>query len=502
VRREPLLFAAIAVLLVLFRSFVPTFYEGFYFDSDQAIVGLMARHISTFHDFPLYYYGLNYLLGVQSWIIAPFFWIFRSSVAVMRLPLIALNAAVGVGLIAAFTRFLGLRPALAFVATLPFLVPTPAVSSQLLETAGASIEPFVYILLLWYLRERPFVFGLLLAVGFMHREFTIFAVPALVLAQITSGRPAATRAVVMAGSTGTVGPSGGVKRPGWPVVRSVASATAGFALVWLVVDDLKMHLTGGSAALQMASLGGQMCLDPRQLVQNGEALVSQALPAFFGGRAMALSVFRMSTPLVAGSSLVGWMIGAALVLTVMRLAFRSRGSDGDADGGFAVYLACVGLFTAGAYPLSCNVALGAPPLFRYLLLALLLPVGCAATFLQRERSWRLRSVVIGVVLAWSAANLFDNARLVRASAADPPPNERRALTDYLLGHGIRYARAIYWDAYVVDFLSRERVITASADLIRIPEYQKAVDEHADAAVNLTRVPCSGGEQVASWCVQK
>jgi len=72
--------------------------------------------------------------------------------------------------------------------------------------------------------------------------------------------------------------------------------------------------------------------------------------------------------------------------------------------------------------------------------------------------------------------------------------------DYLIGQRIRYARAIYWDAYVVDFLSGERVITASIDVIRIPEYQKQVDEHAYAAVNLERLPCTGARRIASWCV--
>ena len=290
-------------------------------------------------------------------------------------------------------------------------------------------------------------------------------------------------------------------RVGSEVVRFALSAAGGFALAWLAVDDLKMHLTGGGAALQLASLGGQMCLAPHQLVQNGDALVSEALPAFFGGRAMALSAFRMTTPLVAGSSLVGWMVAGALVLMVGRLAFVSRSGGEGADAGFGIYLALVGLFTAAAYPVSCNVSLGAPPLFRYLLLALLLPVGIAAAFFQRERSRGLRAAVMVALIAWSAANLLDNVRLIRASAVDPPSNERRALTDYLLGHGIRYARAIYWDAYVVDFLSRERVITASVDVVRIPEYQKTVEEHGDAAVNLARLPCSG-EQVASWCIQR
>src|SRR5438067_772858 len=118
-RRERAVFCALAVALVLLRGFVATSYEGFFFDSDQAIVGLMARRLSSFREFPLFYYGLNYLLAVEAWIIAPFFWIARSSVTVMRLPFVALNAITAVSLVTALTGSLRLRPALAFVADLP-----------------------------------------------------------------------------------------------------------------------------------------------------------------------------------------------------------------------------------------------------------------------------------------------------------------------------------------------------------------------------------------------
>src|SRR5439155_5434004 len=172
------------------------------------------------------------------------------------------------------------------------------------------------------------------------------------------------------------------------------------------------------------------------------------------------------------------------------------------DEGFGAYLAWVGLFTACVYPLSCNVILHAPPLLRYLLLALLLPVGLFAVFMQRERSRALRTAATAVFVLWGAVNAWDNLRLIREALHDPPGSEHRALVDYLLQQRIRYARAIYWDAYMVDFLSGERVVTASVDVIRIPEYQKEVDEHAAAAVTLQRLPCEGRERVASWCIQR
>src|SRR5438552_15488896 len=154
-RRQRALIGALVVALVVVRSFVATYYEGFYFDSDQAIVGLMARHLSRFQRFPLFYYSLNYILGVQAWIIAPFFWLGRSSVTLARVPFVALNAVVGVWLVRRFTNRGGLRPTTAFVGALPFIIPTPAAGTQLLELAGACVEPFVYVLLLWVVRRRP-----------------------------------------------------------------------------------------------------------------------------------------------------------------------------------------------------------------------------------------------------------------------------------------------------------------------------------------------------------
>jgi len=241
----------------------------------------------------------------------------------------------------------------------------------------------------------------------------------------------------------------------------------------------------------------------------------------------------MTSAIAAGSSLVGVLVAATLALMLARMAMmefaRLKGSRSkmreepelpasameralsspmerepfrraSADEGFGAYLAWVGLFTASVYPLSCHVILHAPPLLRYLLLALLLPVGLFAAFMQRERSRALRTAVAGVFVLWGAVNLWDNVRLIGEAVRIPPGSEHRVLVDYLLQQRIRYARAIYWDAYVVDFLSGERVIAASVDIIRIPDYQRQVDEHANAAVNLERLPCDAPRRVASWCI--
>jgi hypothetical protein len=128
-RREAWLFTTLAVLLIVFRSAVFLIHGYIDFDSDQAILGLMAKHVSELRHFPLFYYGQNYMLGATSWAIAPFFRLFRPSVAAMKAPLVIINAVVAVLLIRLLVDSLQTRPAIAFVAALPFIAPTPVLSA-------------------------------------------------------------------------------------------------------------------------------------------------------------------------------------------------------------------------------------------------------------------------------------------------------------------------------------------------------------------------------------
>jgi len=56
-RGETWFFTTLAVLLVLVRSAVFIFRGYVDFNSDQAIVGLMAKHLSEFRPVPLSFYG-------------------------------------------------------------------------------------------------------------------------------------------------------------------------------------------------------------------------------------------------------------------------------------------------------------------------------------------------------------------------------------------------------------------------------------------------------------
>src|SRR5262249_38624914 len=132
-------------------------------------------------------------------------------------------------------------------------------------------------------------------IGYLHREFTVFALPAVILVEW---------------------------RDWWERVRSdrryLASLVGGFASVWIVVGILKASAAPGGIGLQVASLRGQMCFDWMSVRGNVQALVAEALPALFGLQPLPLSALRMTTPVVAGSFTAGYTVLAALAVLLIR----------------------------------------------------------------------------------------------------------------------------------------------------------------------------------------
>lgn len=472
--RELRLAIVAAILLVIVRSIVPVAYEQLDFDSDQAIVGLMAKHLSELRAFPLFFYGQHYMLGVQAWIAAPFFWIGGPTVMMLRTPLLLINVGVAVLLVVTIARQ-GVRPWLAFVATLPFIVASPILAAALYSTLGASVEPLLYVIVLWILRERPIAFGVVLCVGALHREFTIFALPALVAVYLIERRPV-----------------------DW---RAIGRAALGFAAVWLVVDVLKHWQQAGSLALEAQMLSRWVSIDAGYPARLWSLVMG--LPILFGGRHISLDHYSLNSTIGAGSALAGVALGTALVVGAGRLAWitvdRTQRTK-LASGSFLLYLAFVALAALAAYGLNPGIDPEATPLFRYVLLLILLPVAILGGFFLAERSRALNAAVACAVAVWAAFMVRDNVRLIREYSTAPPVDEFRELADYLLAHKIEYGYAQYWDCYIVDFISRERVILASTDFLRIPAYQTLVDAHASSAASIERVPCTTGTHFASWCI--
>src|SRR4029450_778599 len=114
---------AIVAALVLARAAIFLVSPEAYFDSDQAIVGLMAKHLSELRAFPVFLYGQTYMLGVEAWLAAPLFLVFGVSPSVLKLPLLAMNLAVALLLVRLFHREMGLTPLQAAAVSLPFILP-------------------------------------------------------------------------------------------------------------------------------------------------------------------------------------------------------------------------------------------------------------------------------------------------------------------------------------------------------------------------------------------
>src|SRR6186997_2982914 len=95
---------AILFLVILGRSAVFVLAPESYFDADQAIVGLMAKHIAQLRAFPVFLYGQSYMLGVEAWLAAPLFLLFGVSATALKLPLLAMNIVIAVLLFTTFER--------------------------------------------------------------------------------------------------------------------------------------------------------------------------------------------------------------------------------------------------------------------------------------------------------------------------------------------------------------------------------------------------------------
>ena len=484
-RRELWISLAIATAFVLLRAIVPLGFE--ILDSDQAVYGLMTKHLSEFRAFPLFFYGQNYLLAVEAWIAVPFFWIGGPTVAMQRVPLVLVNLAVAGGAIWGLVR-LGIRPRYALAAALPVIAFAPSISTDLLIALGVGIEPFAYALILWFLRDRPAAFGAVLCFGTLHREFTFLALPALALVEF--GR-----------------------RSFWSV-RSLAARAAAFAAVWLLVDILKRNVnmlgpSGGNWASGSLTLGPQtfakwLSFDWGDYAARLREVVTWGIPDMLGIRTYTVSTYAVSTPIEAGSRVAAAAFWLAVVIAFVRLAWLARPASMSApqrDGlRFCAYLALVAVQNILIYGLNGGILIGAPPILRYVIFAPFLPMALFTAYFLVDRSRPWTAVAAAAIAIWGAGNAIDVARVVREFVRTPPPLNHRMAADYLEDRGIRYARARYRDAYVVTFLSREQVIVASTEAVRVSAYQAEVDRHASEAVTLRRLPCDTGPKVGSWCV--
>jgi hypothetical protein len=474
-RGERIAVFVVATLLVLFRSLPFALYEQIQFDSDQAIFGLMALQISTGRALPLFMYGNAYLLAVEAWLAAPWFLIAPPSLATLSIPLIIINVATALLMIHALERS-GLRPLYALLASMFFLLAPPIVAGDLMSASGGNVEPFLYIVLLWLLRDRPMWFGATLALGFLQREFAVYAVPVLLLGELIAGRlltRAAVRKWMIAMVTGLAV---------WQGVQALQPFAD------LMGPGTRGDLLHGFSASQIGNLSNQVDLSPALLGPRLAAFVRIHLPRLLGA-----TYYRERLPQQRPG--MALLLLAALLIALLRLgvvvwrSWRVKGSLGR-SGAFGWYLLGVGLVASAAYAGTRPVA---EEYARYGLLGLLIPSGTfALLFMLDTPAWR--KAAASMVLVWAVSSAIEAGRLYGHAGAAPSPY--RVLADELLARGVRVATAPYWTAYVVTFMTGERVKVASTDYVRILEYQTLAADPATVAIR--EQPCEGATRIARW----
>jgi hypothetical protein len=476
-RARPL--AALFLLgAVVARGAVFVWWEQASFDSDQAVTGLMAKHLSEGLAFPLFYYGQNYLLAVQAWMAAPVFLALGPTVLALKLPLWLLNAVTALLLVRVLCDDVGLQPAEALLASAFFVLASPGTAGQLMSALGVSVEPFLYVLLIWILRERPLWQGLVLGIGFLHREFTAYGFIAF-LAVAAVDRSLFTRTRLL----------------------RVAAALVAAAAVWAAVWALRPYSSGagpGTTPLDVAGASNNLrglldrvCGEPGLIAGGLGSLFGSYLGLPLGLTPSPLSDFFVNSRLTQGVPW-GWpvvgIVGFGGVVRVAWLIVRRGLAASMPVAGAAVYLFLVGAIAAVSYTVGRCGDLNVLTV-RYALLVILAPIGLAAGWLRLEPRRAVRRFVLLALAGWAATSAVGHARLIDEYVRHTPPAHARTLADYLVEHRIRFVRTDYWTGYRVAFLSQERVVTDTDGVWRVLQYHRWVAERPRSTSYVGRSPC-------------
>ena len=491
---------AVLAALVVLRSAVFVFWPGSHFDADQAVTGLMAKHLSELRAFPVFWYGQTYMLGVEAWLAAPLMALVGASVTALKLPLLATNVAIALLLFRGLTRDAGLDDWRAAFATLFFVLAAPITSAHFLTANGGNVEPCLYVLLLWTLRRRPVWFGIVLGVGFLNREFTVYGAAALLLLD-AARRTLLTRE--------------GLRR------YAIAFGTA--ALVWMVFMVLRHFSSaagpGTSTADLATTLAGnnlfqlveRLCLEPRAIVAGASRLLTVHWPELFGLESQPLTDFGIESAGRQGLTWSAWLLVPVLGIPCLRVLTATTPVLGPRSpipdprfpipdcrpSDFCAYLVLVAVFSLVGY-LVGRCGLIDFHTMRYELLSVLGAAGLAGWYLGGERSSAIGGAWAVSCAAIFAISVAGHGRLIAeyATRRQPVPLKQE-LIRALEARNIRYAYADYWTAYYVSFMTRERIIVASDEVMKVKTHNRLVDAHRDEAIRISRRPCLDGQQLTA-----
>lgn len=455
------------VALVLFRTLPYEIFGREVLDSDEAIFALMAKHLSVGKAFPIFAYHQKYLFGQISWLAAPLFILFGPSVAMYRLPLLLINVAVGLLMVFLLKRDARLKPWEAWICSLWFLLPSVRSARGLTNGCDGAIEPYLYLLVIWMLRRRPFLAGVIAGIGMECRPFVFYGVTAILVLELARDRDIKAflqKCVIWASG----------------IAVSIAAIQ--------IAARFSTGYTGGNAPLYLKSV--------RHMLEDVRGYFAEIIPQTIG-----LETQRwFLTPGSPGMdnhwnvyTLALAVIGAVLFAFLLRQLVKKgipglEGWIADESLQFPIYLILIGLLTFTAY-----VVLSPPSDdIRYTFTLILGFVGIYALQRRVGTSARLWYGSLAFVLGVSASNLWMNGRSWFDLAKIEHAGHATSLLDYLRKNHVHVAAATdYWTSNNLTFLSNEEIVvtTGSGNIPQSVETLKKTPPQEVAWVSPT--PCPG-----------
>jgi hypothetical protein len=462
---------AIAILALVVRGYL-LFITDAGIESDEAIVGLMAKHIAEGAPWPIFYYGQHYLGSLESLLVSAVFYFFGVSnwgLKAVPLAFAVLHVMLVYLLARQFCDRFGARAAALLTA-----VPPSTLTIWSTKARGGFIELVVIgslalLLAVKMLRDSSsdkgpmFVLGLLLGLGWWVNNQIIFYMAAIGLVFLV-------HYWIQCGL--------------WRTLNLGAIGGAGFVIggapFWYANLCCAPRLQSFAVLGQKASLADAL--------SHFQGYILEAIPILFGARRL-----WTETDLFVGSSaLVFVLYGVLFAIAVLRAIWPAKVDFGRFNRSSWCLVVVFSLVVPLVFSLSGFGWLTKAP--RYLL-----PLYSVAYVLIGFALVELRKVpVIGQFVAYAACGILlaiNVASNYLGSTAIPGQpfvykgdrvsRDHQPLYDWLDREGYNHIFTNYWIGYRAAFETKERITFTryrGPRSLRIPEY-----EYLSRAENANRV---------------
>ena len=452
--------------LVLVRGLPHLLYPEVFFDSDQAMIGIMAKDFLAGRGLPWTFYGQKYLLALESWVAAGSFGLFGVSLWSLKLPLLLVNGAVAGILYFVLRRDGRFSSGEALALSSLLGVPSFVEGTYLMGAQGGTVWPLLYVLIAWLLVRRPVILGFFLGIAYFHREFVIFALVSLLGLDLVTNRGDRLRVALRQ------------------------------RFLTLIIAFCTYHGMVGLGGLSKEFFGpGSPRMHPggpQTMLENVAFFLKALAPALFGvGPADSVRPFEVLSDVLTAPEIWGNLNALALLIITIWLLGRARGlcpvMAGEKSWHFLLYLALVGGGQIASYVIFVSSV--EHVLLRYLVMGPFLLVGLlGAALYGASLSGKpfLKACTLLLLVSLGAANLTQSVQFYLEQRSHPLVTQRRALAQYLVEHSYKWGWAPYWDAYYLTFLTDERVIVASSDHTRVHRYRDDVAGHPEEAFVLAQ----------------